>query len=334
MDSNSADGLRKCLFDEFSRLYIFNLRGFIRGNSGDKAKREGQNIFDIMTGIAITLLVKNPDKTEECELFYHEIGDYLKRSEKLEIIQKLGRISGIEWQKIEPNDSHDWINQRNPVFESFVCLGDKKDKFVKTIFDVYSRSVATGRDAWCYNFSCKAVNHNMGKMIGFYNQQVETYQLIRDEKTNIEEFINTDPTKISWTRGIKNDSSKGRLGTFNSNQVVASFYRPFCKQYFYLDKQFNDYAGQMPKIFPCQNLKNVAICVTGAGAQRSYSALIVDIIADDILSKTQYFPLYTYTPQSEIGDLFQTLPQSQYVRNDNISDVILTEFQTIYSNPK
>lgn len=60
LDGNSMDGFRKCLEQEFDSIYIFNLRGGIRGKSKDEAKKEGQNIFDIMTGVAITVLVKNP----------------------------------------------------------------------------------------------------------------------------------------------------------------------------------------------------------------------------------------------------------------------------------
>ncbi len=105
---------------------------------------------------AITLLIKNPEQTGNCELFYHDIGDYLSREDKLKIIQEFGDIAGIEavkgWQSISPNDSYDWINQRDPAFDAFMSLGDKKDKTAKTIFDVYSDGVHTARDAWCYNF--------------------------------------------------------------------------------------------------------------------------------------------------------------------------------------
>ena len=66
LESNSADGVRKCLKDEFSSIYVFNLRGAIRGKSGDDAKKEGQNVFDIMTGVAITIFIKN-DEIKTCK---------------------------------------------------------------------------------------------------------------------------------------------------------------------------------------------------------------------------------------------------------------------------
>ena len=60
LDGNAMDGFRKCLEMEFSAIYVFNLRGGIRGKIGESAKKEGKNVFNIMTGVAITVLVKKP----------------------------------------------------------------------------------------------------------------------------------------------------------------------------------------------------------------------------------------------------------------------------------
>ena len=87
IDSNAADGFRKCLAEEFTDIYVFNLRGGIRGRAGDAAKRERQNVFPIMTGVAITLLIKNPAKKgNPGTIHYYDIGDYHNREKKLQII--------------------------------------------------------------------------------------------------------------------------------------------------------------------------------------------------------------------------------------------------------
>ncbi|MFM6023082.1 MAG: type ISP restriction/modification enzyme, partial [Dolichospermum sp.] len=181
LDSNSADGLRKCLVDDFTSIYYFNLRGNGR-TSGETRRKEGHPLFAALSGkggslapIAITVLIKNPDKKQENKVFYHDIGDYLKRSEKLDIIKCFGDVSTIQWSEITPNENYDWINQRNDDFESFISLGDKKDATTKTIFDTYSRGLATSRDTWVYNFSQQSVIDNMTRMIDFYNQQVEDF---------------------------------------------------------------------------------------------------------------------------------------------------------------
>ncbi len=209
IDNNAMDGLRKCFVDEFSRIYCFNLRGNQR-TSGETSRREGGQIFcsGSRATIAITLLVKNPEHTRACELLYHDIGDYLSREEKLSIIAQSGGITGIEWRVIDPNNNHDWINQRDPAFEAFTSLGDKTNTTAKTIFDLYSRGLETSRDAWCYNFSREAVSANMGRMIDFYNQQVKRYQSIKGDKPSIDNFVDNDPKKINWSSGIKQDLEK------------------------------------------------------------------------------------------------------------------------------
>ena len=157
LENNSFEGFRKCLEDEYDSIYVFNLRGGIKGKSGDNAKREGQNVFDIMTGVAITILVKNPKHHQEkATIYYHDIGDYLKRSEKLGILNSFKDISNskIDWKILKPNENNDWLNQRSDLFSSFISIEpEKKYTNGNSFFTTYSLGVATGRDVWCYNFS-------------------------------------------------------------------------------------------------------------------------------------------------------------------------------------
>ena len=60
VDASTTDGLRKCLNDEFSSLYVFHLRGNAR-TSGETRRKEKDNVFGMgsRAPIAISLLVKN-----------------------------------------------------------------------------------------------------------------------------------------------------------------------------------------------------------------------------------------------------------------------------------
>ena len=86
IDGNAQDGMRKCLKDEFTSIYVLNLRGNQR-TSGELSRKEGGKIFGSgsRTPIAITFLVKNPSKKGKTEIHYHDIGDYLTREQKLVI---------------------------------------------------------------------------------------------------------------------------------------------------------------------------------------------------------------------------------------------------------
>jgi len=187
IDSNAMDGLRKCLTDEFTSIYCFNLRGNQR-TSGETSRQEGGKIFGSgsRAGIAIILLIKNPEKTGECQIFYHDIGDYLSQKDKLSIITEFIGIASIPWVQLQPNKNYDWINQRDPSFDAFIFLGDKKDKTTRTIFDIYFLGVSTNRDHWVYNFSQDQVSANMSRMINFYNGQVEEYRSLQETSCKLE----------------------------------------------------------------------------------------------------------------------------------------------------
>ncbi|MCZ2355276.1 MAG: hypothetical protein LC115_01090, partial [Bacteroidia bacterium] len=64
LDGNSTDGFRKIIEQEFSSIYVFNLRGNQR-TSGELSRKEGGKIFGSgsRTPITITLLVKKPEET-------------------------------------------------------------------------------------------------------------------------------------------------------------------------------------------------------------------------------------------------------------------------------
>lgn len=343
IDNNAMDGFRKCLVDEFTSIYCFNLRGNQR-TSGEQSRKEGGKVFGSgsRATIAIIILIKNPNKEVSNQVFYCDIGDYLTREQKLSAIQEFGDISAINWQKITPNDSYDWINQRNNIFESFISLGDKKDATTKTIFDIYSSGVKTNRDGWIYNFSRQSVIDNMTRMIAFYNEQVDgfkkylkcqTLNNTEERKKSVEEFIDTDAKKISWTRELKEDCGKLKAHLFNEDEVTKGMYRPFCKQAYYFDRHLNNCVYQMPKIFPNQNLENLVIYVTGIGASKDFSALMIDVIPNLHLHDSgQCFPLYTYEKQSDLGELFATVNTGEYVRKENIPNTILTEFHKIYQD--
>ena len=343
IDGNAMDGFRKCLVDEFTSIYCFNLRGNAR-TSGEQRRQEKGNVFGegTRTTIAIIFLIKNSSKKSENKVFYHDIGDYLSQKEKLDIIKNFGDISTIKWQEITPNENYDWINQRNDDFESFMSLGDKKDATSKTIFDVYSMGVKTNRDNWVYNFSHQLVIDNMTRMIDFYNQQVEDFKNhlkgqtltnAEQRKKQVENFIDTDPKKISWSGELKDDCGKLIIHAFNPSEVVKSMYRPFCNQAYYYNKDLNNRLYQIPKIFPNQNLENLVIYVTGIGASKDFSALIIDVIPNLHLHDTgQCFPLYTYEKQSELGSLFATATTEQYTKKENIPDSILKEYQQKYQD--
>lgn len=336
LDGNAQDGMRKCLEHEFSSIYVFNLRGAIRGRSKDAAKKEGQNIFDIMTGVAITILVKKPKASDEAaRIYYHDIGDYLSREEKLRIIRNMGDISNplMQWVSITPNEHGDWLNKRSEQFKLFTPLGDKDDKKNKKTFFVpyYSNGLKTQRDPWCYNSSLPIVEKSAKEQIDFYNEQRE--KLAKKEITDVDYSTH----KISWTAAVLSDIQKNKPYNIQDCQFRESVYRPFFKQHLLYYRALNERMYQIPRLFPTSSHRNLVICVSGLGGTKENSAYISDCIVDlnCLDAGTQCFPLYWYDDSTaDIADLFSA-PQSdadRYVRRDGVTDWILSTARKQYGS--
>lgn len=232
LDTNTADGLRRCLADEFSSIYIFHLRGNQR-TAGELSRREGGKIFGSgsRAPIAISLLVKNPTAKQRGEIHFHDIGDYLSRDEKLAKIEAFSSIVGITaangWQAIVPDAHGDWLKQRNDSFAEHMVLGDKKSNAPK-LFDNFSLGVVTNRDAWCYNASKAGVSANMTRMIAFYNAEAQRFaeshpRLDKQQREAlVDDSIDADGKQISWTRALKQDLAKDKRFAFDSSCYRSS----------------------------------------------------------------------------------------------------------------
>ncbi|TAE00998.1 MAG: helicase [Bacteroidetes bacterium] len=338
LESNGMDSFRKCLEKEFSSIYVFNLRGAIRGLSGINAKKEGQNVFDIMTGVAIIFLVKNPNlEIQKADIQYFDIGNYLNKKQKLETIQKLHSVQNISWQKLEPNEQGDWIAQRNEGFMDLLPLASEKkyDTKSKSFFLTYSLGLATGRDAWVYNSSKMELEKNMQKTILFFNQQSNNFEKAKKEKPalKIDDFIDTDPTKISWNRNFKDDLEKYKIFSYQKEALVTGFYRPFCKQHLYFDKDLNAMLYQNKKLFPKSNLENKVICVSCVGSSKGLSVIMSNSIVDlHFNGDTQCFPLYYYEEIIREQRTLYTQSEKEFVRRDGISNFILEQARSLYGN--
>ena len=344
LDGNSHDGFRASLEKEFDKIYVYNLRGNQR-TSGELSRREGGKIFGSgsRTPIAITLLVRYPEarRLDQCQIFYHDIGDYLSREEKLRKITQAQSYRGLDWTLITPNEKHDWINQRDGLFDTLLPLAPKKKFDVKSqsVFAVYSNGLVTSRDAWVTNSSEKALLYNLDRAIKFYNGEVKRYQQAAQSSSEpivVSNFIDLDPTKFSWDRAQKEkDLPKGILYQLDEKSIYSTHYRPFFKQKTYFNRQLNNCVYQLPKLFPTSHHKNLVICVSGLGGSKDFCTLIADILPDlnNLHSGTQCFPLYWYDEKKgepEVS-LFGTSNEERWTQRDGITDWCLQEVRSRFA---
>lgn len=340
LDGLGQDGFRKCIENEFSSVFVLNLRGNQR-TSGELSRKEGGKIFGSgsRTPIAITFLVKNPKaRKEKASIYYHDIGDYLSREQKLKIIHNSKNIDKIDWDIIVPTERGDWINQRDGLFESLIPLSPDKNFSLtsQSVFSMIAIGVATNRDAWDYNFSKSAVRNNLTQMLAFYDNQraILRKEKQRDSEIDIDKVIDTDSGKISWTVNLKKACSNDTEIVFDEEKIITGVYRPFQKLNLYYDKRLVERPGQWAKLFP-EGQNNIVICITGIAGSKSFSPLVVNTIPNlHVEENGQNFPLFWYEEKKEQTlDMFN--PDSvQYTRHDGITDWIHREFRHRFPGSK
>lgn len=333
---NSFDGFRKSLADEFTSIHVFHLRGNAR-TKGEARRKEKDNIFaeGSRSPVAITVLVKNPQNHQKGVISFHDIGDYLSRSDKLAIIQNLYSLSGIEqaglWNTILPNEHGDWIGQRDESFDRFIAAASKDRSVEAVLFADLSSGIKTNRDFWCYNSSRSEVINNMSRMIENYNQELEIYRSKYPSgkyHPDPEDVVDKDDTRIKWTREIYASVKSGRSGVFHKNHVVKSVYRPFKLEWAYFDRHFNNCIYQMPKLFPYSGEQNRVIAFSGPGAAE-FSVLMCGHVPNyDLESKGVCLPRYVYPEvERDPGGLLHGFDEE---RRDAITDEGLAHFQAAY----
>ncbi|MCW5873446.1 MAG: DEAD/DEAH box helicase [Anaerolineales bacterium] len=333
LDSNTHDGFRKILADEFSGIWTFNLRGNAR-TSGELRKKERGNVFGAgtRTPIAITLLIKNPkSQSGKASIHYHDIGDYLSREEKLNTIAKFGSVANpqIAWQEINPNEHGDWLRQRSSVFGTFIALGSKSGQNAQAFFSpVYSNGIKTQRDAWCYNSSITKITKNIRGFLKIYEEQ---RIVLKDRPSGAKALLGRNARSISWSRGLEKDVIQNKQHRFEDGEIVTALYRPFFRQRLYYSRGLNEMVYQMPSLFPSKQHNNRIICIAAPGGSKPFSVLMAASISDlHLVGDTQVFPLkYFERVDLQAPSLFDT-GAGEFAEYSGVSDFILKRAHNQY----
>lgn len=337
LDGNSQDGFRKTIEEEFSSIYVFNLRGNQR-TSGELSRKEGGKIFGSgsRTPISITLLIKNPSHQGKAQIYYHDIGDYLSRKDKLKIIADFKSVENLPLKNLNPNKDGDWINKRNEAFDTFIPIEPEKkfDAKSHSFFILNSNGIGTSRDYWVYNFSKIELENKIKSTISFYNSEIEKFEKEKSKNPNIEakKFISKDSKKISWSSSLIPNLERGRRDSFKSESIKSSIYRPFQKMNIYFGDKLIHRKGNFDILFPT-NHSNLIISVSGKGNKNPNCIFISDNLTDYNLldAGARCFPLYYYEEKETVqGSLFDGAGEGKYIRRDGVSDFILNRANKLY----
>lgn len=347
IDGNTADGVRLSLAEDYSNIYVFNLRGNQR-TAGEQSRKEGGKVFGSGSRNTVAIFIGIKKKgTTGCQIFYRDIGDYLTTAEKLEIIDT-STIASTPWEEITPNPHGDWVNQRSDDFGTWPVLGDKKKRLGEvTIFDRFSAGLQTNRDAWVYNYSSKDLKNSVRKLVDGYNDAREEFHRQQGRfattEAGVTQFLQKNPafadeTNAKWTSSLQQSLARGKVGVFDDSSVRTGLYRPFNSQRVYFDSLLNHRQGELNRMFPTPKHDNIGIETSGVSSPSNWGVIATNLMPDvQLLGNGQFFPRWAWepveTPEGELdfgggSEVTAGAPGTAgevldgYRRVDNITDEI------------
>ena len=336
LDGKSSDGFRKTLAKEFHEVYVYDLRGNQR-TSGEISQREGGKVFGSgsRAGVAVLLLVKRPGPTTgEASIRYYDIGDYLSRERKLQILSTTD-FEEIAWMEVTPNKQGDWVNQRSDEYLNLrpvaVIQSEEAIPSLNPLFESSSFGVTSGRDSWAFNSSSKKVRELTERQIKFFNEQVHALQ-------NGAQTVEKTPMQFKWDRATEKAAKRGLIAEVQPLGFQAATYRPFFRQHYYIDRVLTTTISQIPKYFPRPDIRNPCIVVErGLSAPGRTIAILATDTAPDVKVGAgasgiacQALPRYTFDepPDVQQGEL---MPDKES-RRDNITDEALGDYRAHYGD--
>ena len=303
LTSKSASGFRRSLKEEFDKIYVFNLRGNLRVQ-GKHRKSEGENVFGIMTPVAITILIKAKTQSShrQGQIFYYQYEDALKKKDKIIFLQKRESIKEITFEKIIPNQQNFWLSQGTSEFQSFIPMDKTNAEKGYEIFEFESNGIISGRTSWVTNFSKKAVISNTTRSMNFYNQ--EKNRINSTDINRIKFSVSKNSQNIKWNKGDYAAIKRKEHKSLNNQEIKIYSFRPFTKKWSYTDRNFSNTVYSIPSMFPNGKengitFPNLIISISSPSYKKEFSCLLSKETPDrHLLGGAKNYPLYKYNLDS------------------------------------
>jgi predicted helicase len=324
IDARTYDGFRKVIEDEYSEIYVIDMKGNAR-TSGERRRREGGNVFtdEIRVGIAVYFLVRKQG-AKGCRIYYNSVGDYLKTEAKKAYLRD-NNFQGLSFTHIHPDKYHNWINLPEDGWDSLMPVATKETKSTKgkkgeeAIFKLVTLGVSTNRDEWVYDLDEKVLQAKIEFLISNYSANLNKYHsLTATPRPSIDDFVDY---RIKWSAGLKDNLLSNRTIKYDPTRLAVSAYRPFVTKKYYFDPLLSDRLTRHHiDIFgPSGKTSNLVICFSGVSSNKPFQCLACDELPSlDLLEKTQCLPLHRYDKRGN--------------RFDNITDWALEQFRQHYQD--
>lgn len=283
LDAPTFRGIRWSLLTDFEKVYVINLHG--NTNRGEKSPDGSvdENVFDIMQGVCINILVKKKTSTKKvAEVLYADL--YGSRDSKYRFLNEQ-TINGINWTKVNPVDPFYFLVPRdNSRMEEY-----RKGVKVSELFSSSCMGFQTHRDKFAVAFTREEICERYRDLCSdVVDSALQTKYALKD----------TRDWKIS-------DARKRAIEQEVDFFVTKCQYRPFDVRWCYLDYTFMDFPRK-ELTDNVLNKDNLCLLIPRQQAKAGFRhALISRYPSDSCAVSTasregnQVFTLYSYADYFE-----------------------------------
>ena len=269
-DGTSLAGVRAMMREEFTDIYVVNLRGNAY-KSGDEFRKEGDKIFGggSRNGVQITFLVRNPSKdiSQPANLHYAQVPDYMSLEQKWKWLEKIWDVTSSQLEAIPVNPRHDWVNLSDGTFDNLLAICDTQKENGQVALCNHASGVKTNCDTYVYSFSREMLIQRVKRLIDVYDQALDLVEIYGEEIGKV--TANTRLDAIKWTDTLKGSLRKGRRIVFDEGRIREVVYRPFTKLWLYEDDLILSSVKTVSAMFPLD--QEVEAVEVASGSMRGAS---------------------------------------------------------------
>ena len=286
LDGPIFRGMRKSLLDSFNAIYLLNLHGSSRKKEDVPTGQRDENVFDIVQGVSILLLVKQRDNPDPAKIYYADM--WGSREEKYRRLSETD-VQTTKWQQLQPT---------SPLYLFVPQALELRAEYeagwaVTDIFQTGSVGLVSGRDKLTLHRTPETLRKTVADFISLSETDArEKYKLGRDSR--------------DWKVHLAQADLRNHPDT--EGHIAPIHYRPFDTRWtYYTGRSAGFHMNPRHNVMRHLRQDNLALCVCRVVSNPVWQhALITDKITENRYVSNRgsesghVFPLYLYPDPEEL----------------------------------
>lgn len=284
--------MRKHLLQTFDKVYVLDLHGNAKKKETAPDGGKDENVFDIMQGVSIVIMVKKGAKPASQLGTLHFAELYGKRQSKYEALSQPGKFEQIQatnpsWYFVKKN-----LNKHSE-YKDYINVG--------ILFSKLNNGVETGKDGFFYSFSEEEAHVKLDRWL------VDKDSIIKDYD-------------ISDSESYKLESQIRLTSAPDTNKITGVLYRPFDTRFCYYDQNIQ----RRPAFSTMTHMlsPNLGLAIPRQVLDNFRNILVTNLPADsNVLAVAKkygtgpFMPLYIYNPDNSRTPNFDKTQLDALFRN-------------------